>query len=287
MAILVKNSDTNLYTQVYPNSGKDTVILLHGGPGVPENLDPVIDYLRKDFQVIYFHQRGTLNSPCSSGSFSMDSYISDIDSIAAYFKLDKFHLFGHSWGGLYAQVYAAKRQDKLRSVFLCSPATGTNWQWAKTVLEVGKFHKRKSTGPEWAAMVKNSALGMLGSYKAYGKFYTQFSTNCNRDFRVDNPVQVMVDHIKAKPITRTYFSLLLYPPLPKEAEPGFKMTVVFGDDDIFGDSTSYVKKRYPTCTFIILPASGHFPWFHNVEAFFTVLADHFDVDRPASVTFKE
>ncbi|WP_162054288.1 alpha/beta fold hydrolase [Pontibacter pamirensis] len=287
MAILVRSEDTNLYTVVIPNKGKETVILLHGGPGVPENLAPVAEYLAKEFQVIYFHQRGTLNSPCSSGSYSMASYISDIDSIAVHFNLEKFHLFGHSWGGLYAQVYAAKRQDKLLSMFACSPATGTGWQWAKTVLEVSKFHKKKSTGPEWAAMVKNSALGMLGSYKAYGKFYTQFSINCNRDFRVENPVQVMVDHINASPITRTYFSLLLYPPLPKLPDPGFKITVVFGDDDIFGDSTSYVRERYPTCTFIVIPASGHFPWLHNEEAFLKVLADHYRVERPSSVTFKE
>ncbi|GAB3528681.1 alpha/beta hydrolase [Pontibacter brevis] len=287
MAILVLNKDTSLYTIVYPNNGKETVIVLHGGPGVPENLDPVIGYLMQDYQVIYFHQRGTLNSPCSSGSYSMDSYISDIDSIAAHFNLDRFHLFGHSWGGLYAQVYAEKRQGKLLSMFACSPATGTGWQWAKTVFEVGKFHKRKSTGPEWAAMVKNSTLGMLGSYKAYGKFYTQFSINCNRDFRVKNPVQVMVDHINAKPITRTYFSLLLHPELQPLPDPGFRITVLFGDDDIFGDSIVYVKERYPTSNFIILPASGHFPWLHNEEAFFKVLADHYRVERPASITFKE
>lgn len=287
MAILVKNKDTRLFTTVYQNSGKETVILLHGGPGAPENLKPIAEYLSKDFQVIYFHQRGTLNSPCPSGNYSMDSYISDIDSIAAHFKLEKFHLFGHSWGGLYAQVYAAERQDRLLSMFSCSPATGTGWQWAKAVVEVGKFHRRKSTNPEWAGMVKNSMLGMLGSYKAYGKFYTQFSINCNRDYRVENPVQVMVDHINAKPITRTYFSLLLHPALPKLPDPGFKITSVFGDDDIFGDSTKYVRERYPTGTFVIIPASGHFPWLHNVEAFFKVLADHYEVERPASVSFKE
>lgn len=287
MAILVKNNDTSLYTQVYSNTGKESIIFLHGGPGVPENLEPVAEYLTKNYQVIYFHQRGTLNSPCSSGSYSLDSYISDIDSIAAHFRLEKFHLFGHSWGGLYAQVYAAKRQDKLLSMFLCSPASGTNWQWLKTVIEVGKFHRRKSTDAEWAAMVKNSTLGMLGSYKAYGKFYTQFSINCNRDYRVKDPVQVMVDHINAKPITRTYFSLLLHPTLGKLTDPGFKITVVYGDDDIFGGSTSYVSERYPTGVVITIPASSHFPWLHNEEAFFKVLADHFKVERPVSVSFKE
>lgn len=158
MTISVKNKEVRLFTTVYPNSGKETIILLHGGPGAPENLSPVAEFLSKEFQVIYFHQRGTLNSPCSSGSYAMANYISDIDCIATHFNLEKFHLFGHSWGGLYAQVYAAQRQQKLRSMFLCSPASGTGWQWAKTVMEVATFNKKKCTHPEWLSMVRNATM---------------------------------------------------------------------------------------------------------------------------------
>ena len=286
MAILVKNKDTRLYTKVYPNSGKESVILLHGGPGAPENLDPVAEFLARDYQVIYFHQRGTLNSPCSSGSYSMASYVSDIDAVAAHFSLGKFHLFGHSWGGLYAQVYAQERPGKLLSMFSCSPASGTGWQWAKTVLEVGRFHKRKCTRQEWLEMVKNASLGLLGSYKAYARFYAQFSINCNRDYRVQQPVQVMVDHLHTRPINRTSLSLLLHPTLRRLPEPGFKVTVVYGDDDLYDESPKYVRERYPTGTFITIPASSHFPWLHNIEAFFKVLAEHFAVAPPSSISFK-
>lgn len=96
MATLVENKNTRLFTTIYPNSGKETVILLPGGPGVPEDLGPVAAFLSQEFQVIYFHQRGTIHSPCPCGSYTMNSYISDTDSIAAHFNLQQFHLFGHS-----------------------------------------------------------------------------------------------------------------------------------------------------------------------------------------------
>jgi pimeloyl-ACP methyl ester carboxylesterase len=58
MEILVDNKDSWLFTEVYPNSGKETVILLHGGPGAPDGLGPVAEFLAAEFQVISFHQRG-------------------------------------------------------------------------------------------------------------------------------------------------------------------------------------------------------------------------------------
>ena len=278
MAILIRNKDTSLYTTVYPNSGKETVLLLHGGPGVPENLEPVAGFLARHFQVISFHQRGTLNSPCSSGSYSMGHYISDIDSIAAHFKLQQFHLFGHSWGGLYAQIYAEKRQAKLLSMFACSPASGTNWQWAKMTLEVGKFNKRKSTHQEWVEMRKSVLLGLAGSYKGYARFYTQFSMNCNKGYEVENPVQLQIEHLHAKPINRTNLSILTHATVRKLPDPGFRITVTYGDDDIYGDSPEYVMERYPSANVVTVPKSSHFPWLHNRKAFFGILAEHFGVE---------
>ena len=96
MVNMIESEGAELFTSFYPNEGKETMILLHGGPGVPEDMDALIDFLSPAMQVIYFHQRGTLKSPCHSGDFSIASYTSDIDCIAAHFKLQKFHLFGHS-----------------------------------------------------------------------------------------------------------------------------------------------------------------------------------------------
>ena len=79
----------------------------------------------QELPVIYFHQRGTGNSPYSSGNFSLKRYILDLDEIASYFGFKQFHLFGHSCEGLYDGIYAERRKEKILSLFLCSPASGT------------------------------------------------------------------------------------------------------------------------------------------------------------------
>ncbi|GHA56117.1 alpha/beta fold hydrolase [Pontibacter akesuensis] len=277
MEILVTNRGTTLYTLLFPNPGKETVILLHGGPAAPEDLGPVIDFLAPHYQVIYFHQRGTRKSPCPADSYSMKEYVADIDSIAAHFSLQQFHLFGHSWGGLYAQIYAAQSPNRLLSAFLCSPASGTGKQWAETVLEIADFNRKKSSLPEILSLGKDAALGLLGNDEAYKEFQTQFARNCNKGYEVSNTVPVYVELLSATAINSTVKEILRYPILPRQPHPGYKITITYGDDDIYGDSPRYVRERYPTATVAIIPRSSHFQWLHNPEAFFHVLAAHFDL----------
>lgn len=280
MELLIGNKDTRLYTYTYPNSGKETILMLHGGPGVPDGLDPVAEFLSRQYQVITFHQRGTLNSPCYSANYSISRYIADIDAIAKHFDLQEFHLFGHSWGGLYAQLYAEQSLFRLLSIFLCSPASGTGNQWREMGLEVARFNKKKCTPGEWLVMVKNAVMGFLGSDAAYEKFFTQFCLNCNKGYQVENPVPVQVDHIYARPVNRTNMALMFYPPLEPYAPPGLKITVTYGDDDIYGESTKYAKERLPTASFVTIPGSSHFPWLQNKEAFYKVLSNHFGSTSP-------
>ncbi|WP_299754870.1 alpha/beta hydrolase [uncultured Pontibacter sp.] len=275
MEILVKNEETRLYTVSYPNNGKETVIMLHGGPGVPDGLGPVAEFLNRYFQVITFHQRGTLSSPCYVNKYTIGDYISDIDSIAERFDLQQFHLFGHSWGGLYAQLYAYQNPQRLLSMFLCSPASGTGSQWKETVLEVARFNKNKSTSSEWFGMLKNAALGFLGNDKAYENLFTQFCLNCNKGYPVDDPVPVMIDRINAKAINRTNLALLKEPVQEPMIDQGFKFTITYGEDDIYGDSKKYVRERYPYANYITIPKTSHFPWLQNEEEFYAALAAHF------------
>jgi proline iminopeptidase len=275
--LLIKSKDATLFTLFYPNPEKETVILLHGGPGVPEGLTFIVHYLRPHFQVITFHQRGTRRSPTASNNFSPESYMEDINSLAAYFKLNQFHLFGHSWGGLYAQIYAQKYASRLLSLFLCSPASGTGSHWKDTILEIADYNKRKCSYIEWVAMQAQSALGLIGSDKAYHKFYGQALLNFNRGFKEVYPEKFALDCIRAKAINQTVKEILKYPLLPEKIVPEYQLTIAYGARDIYGKSKKYVMRRYPSVPIIFIPESGHIPWSHNMEVFVSILQEHYGV----------
>lgn len=60
----VKNGQYELFTIIYPNKDKETIILLHRGPGFPSDMEEVTNMLKNNYQVITFHQKGTRKSPC-------------------------------------------------------------------------------------------------------------------------------------------------------------------------------------------------------------------------------
>lgn len=80
----------------------DPVVLLHGGPGVPDYLADVAAILAGKRRVIRFDQRGTGLSGCSSGRYGLQDYVDDLEAVRCACKLERLALFGHSWGGMVA-----------------------------------------------------------------------------------------------------------------------------------------------------------------------------------------
>lgn len=275
MTNLIDNNGDKLFSTIYLRPNKETIILLHGGPGFPSDLNEVVDILKGRFQVIIFHHRGTKKSPCSSKNYSMKAYLSDIDSVAKFYGLTKFHLWGHSWGGLYAQIYADKYDENLLSLFLCCPGSGTNFQWIQTEKEVMQLNKSKCTNWQWALMGMNNLLGILGSDNAYKRLFKQVMKNYNDDFVKTEHLGIDFDNLKADPINKTRPEIVNYPILKNNENPNYKITIVYGDKDIYKSSKDFVINRFPTAKVITIKNCGHIPWLHNTSAYKTILEDHY------------
>ncbi|NUF64909.1 alpha/beta hydrolase [Acinetobacter bereziniae] len=275
-SILDYRGDT-LFSRIYPLLGKESIILLHGGPGFPSDLTEVVEYFKHQFQIIVFHQRGTKKSPCISGDYSLEAYINDIETVRKFYKIDKFHLWGHSWGGLYAQVYTEKYPDHLLSLFLCNPGSGTNTQWQQTENEVMQFNKSKVSSWQWTKMGIYSFLGMLGFDKAYQHLFKQVMKNYHADFISTENIEQTEDFslLKAKPINKTRAEIIKYPLLKGLTQADFKITILYGDQDIYTNSKHFVIDRYPTATVFNVVNSGHLPWLHHSQAYKDILSSHY------------
>lgn len=269
--LLIKNNNTNLSTTVYFKKDAETIILLHGGPGVPDEMLEVVEALKENYQIITFEQRGVGNSNCDKCSFTMQDYISDIDAIVNYFDLKSLHLFGHSWGGLYAQIYAEERPDKIKSLFLSSPSSGTNKIWKQTEKEVMGFNKKTTSNGEWFKMGWNSMLGMFGSDKAYRKLFTQVLINYHKDYNGIEVKDEFLNKIHSKPINKTRKEIIKYKSLSVFKKPNYPILITYGDNDIYGDSKKEAINRFPTSEIKTIKKSGHIPWKHNIEAFKNIL----------------
>ena len=276
---IIKNGETTLNLKVYANENPETVILLHGGPGVPDDMSEVVEQLMDRYRVVTFEQRGVGLSECNDCGYKMEDYISDIDAISEYLKMDSFHLFGHSWGGLYAQIYAEARPEKIKSLFLCSPSSGTNETWKKTEKEVMQFNKKNASNKEWAIMGWNSLLGMLGSDKAYQKIFKLVLKNYHKNYTEVKIDDAFLKAIHSEPVNKTRKEILKYKSLSEFNNPDYPIKISYGDNDIYGESTNELLRRFPTASVEIIEKCGHIPWKHNPNRFNKLLKEFYKENK--------
>lgn len=276
MDYIIDNHGDKLFTTYYSNPGKETVILLHGGPGFPSDLTPVANLLKEQFQIITFHQRGTRLSPNQSHDYSMAAYLGDLEAVRLHYGLEKFHLWGHSWGGLYAQIYAHQYPAHLISLFLCSPGSGTNLEWEQTEKEVMGYNRARSTSWQWFMMGIHSLLGRFGSDAAYRRLFKRVLTNYNEEFTAGPAQGIDFTLLRARPINKTRPEIIRYPLLARLDQPNFMISIVYGDKDIYQASKTFVLERYPTAHVSIISNCGHVPWLHQPSQYRQLLLAHFD-----------
>jgi proline iminopeptidase len=242
------------------------------------DFSPIVDELSGKYQVITFDQRGTGRSPTTSATYSIEEYLKDIDAIAQHFGVNKFHLFGHSWGGLYAQIYAEKNPQRVQSMFLTSPSSGSGVLWKQTESEVMSFNKERSGLWGWSMMGVKSLFGMLGSDKAYQSLFKQVLYNYNKEFDPSFTVtDAMVENVRAEPINKTRPHIVEYPPLTDAIKYSFPIMITYGQKDIYGESKHSVNKRFPKAMFVEIENAGHIAWKHNKAKFINTLTDFYQL----------
>jgi proline iminopeptidase len=275
--ITLQSGNARLAVKLYARPGAETVILLHGGPGVPDEMTEVREFLEQKMQVITFDQRGTGTDKCHGCSFSIPEYLGDISCLAAFFNLERFHLFGHSWGGLYAQLYAGTYPERIAGLFLCSPGSGTGTVWTRTEKEVYRYNRSRSTNTEWVWMGINALFGLMGSSSAYRRLFRQIIINYHKGYNVPPPEPEKLAKINSRAALRTRGVIKKFPAMEVFGKTPYPVMITYGQYDAYGDSKNYVFERFPEALKAIVPDCGHTPWKHNPKVFQEVLGTFYGI----------
>ena len=266
---------SKLSVTVNGEGAQDTILLLHGGPGVPDYLKDVATLLPKRYRTVRFDQRGTGSSVAIQGSFRLEDFIQDIDAILQALGAQRVHLFGHSWGGLLAQIYSSHRPDKVESLFLVSPSSGIGKVWAEMESEVMAYNKKQATGAEFLALGLYSLLGMVGSDWAYQQMFRRVWSYYFHEPRQAPPADTRwLEGIRASTVNGTRRAILEFDDPAWEArlsEVKVPVLVIYGTYDIYGDSRRHTFERLPLAKKVLLENAGHLPWIQQREAFVELL----------------
>ena len=120
---ILRRDDTVLS---YTSEGSGPPVLMIQGVGVAGcGWRPQADVLARAFRVVTFDNRGIGGSTRGSAPLSIDLMADDALAIADAAGLDRFHLVGHSMGGLIAQAAALRARPRIQSLTLmCTFADG-------------------------------------------------------------------------------------------------------------------------------------------------------------------
>jgi len=106
----------------YETSGKgEPLLLIPGGPGFSHlYFTPHFAKLSYKFNIIYFDAfgRGKSDRAKSPDEYSIRRDVEDIEGLRKYLGIDKLNIFGHSYGGIVAQVYALKYPEHVKKLIL-------------------------------------------------------------------------------------------------------------------------------------------------------------------------
>ena len=102
----------------------EAILLIHGSQEDYRTFMPQLELLKEDFRVITYSRKYNYpnNNQYKEGtSFNPMTEAEDLENLRNKIGLKKFHIVGHSYGGLIAMAYANKYEDNLKSLIVSEP----------------------------------------------------------------------------------------------------------------------------------------------------------------------
>ena len=158
-----------IYWERSGNPKGKKVLVIHGGPGAGSQPRYRRYFDPQKFDIIQFDQRGCGNSiPFSElRENTTNNLVDDIEKLRKYFKIDKWILYGGSWGSTLALVYSIKHPSRiksliLRGIFLCR-SFELKWfyQYGASEIFPDEYEKYISVIP------KNERADLINSFYKY------------------------------------------------------------------------------------------------------------------------
>ena len=90
------------------------LLVLHGGPGAGHDYLESLGDLGVDRPVVFYDQLGCGKSdkPDNPALWTVGRFVAEVDAVRRALRLERFHLYGHSWGSWLAIEYLLTRSPR-------------------------------------------------------------------------------------------------------------------------------------------------------------------------------
>jgi pimeloyl-ACP methyl ester carboxylesterase len=145
-----------IYYEFTGSENDPTLLVLHGGFGNLEDLNPILRALDKEFKVIGIDTRGHGKSTPGDKALTYEQIQKDVERVLAHLEIDNLSIMGFSDGGVTAYRLASLTSLNIQKLV----TIGSRWHLKNTVPTRELF--LKVTGESWRAKFPDT-------YDAYQK----------------------------------------------------------------------------------------------------------------------
>ncbi len=285
--ITANSGDVALYVRVAgePLSG-NVLIAIHGGPGMTSDYMLNLEKLAgPDLAVVTYDQRGVgrSSSPqANPGFYTLDQYAEDLEAVRRALEIERVHLFGHSWGGIVAQRYAARYPERVRSLILMGSGPPTR---EGTLACQDAIQRRIISLMEQGIISQSPDLNASGSVS----FIRAYFSDPNFWFSADDLGSApLIDERTDQVSNLTWTANASFDLTVDLAALNLRVLNLWGDDDPARPIASpAILAAFPNADVktVVFSHCGHF-WHECPEQFFTTLRSYLELDKLTSENWR-
>jgi proline iminopeptidase len=273
--------EIELYYQI-TGSGPDTIVVIHGGPGLSiDYLEPDLEPLAEKYTIIYYDQRsaGKSTTIIDSAALHLDKYVADLEAIRRYFGIDRLNLLGHSWGAVLGARYVHAYPDNVSRLVMVSPGAVRKdpydamffprvmaWMDKTQLAEFESLHKSFIEGK---GEIRTVCREFINIFKR-GYFYDPFDLETFALMRGDicsAPEQALRNYWMVNALTMQ--ALGEYDWRNDYADIDIPVLIISGERDVLPVENFHEwDAAFPNAQLIILDRAGHYPHVERQDEFF-------------------
>jgi proline iminopeptidase len=251
-------------------NGDETVIVVHGGPGLPhEYFHPLLSTLGRYMKLVYFDRRADILSAQAAHEVApIREMADDIDALRQALGLKRVTLLAHSFGGAIALNYALSHPDNVKRLILVNTAGAI-----ESPAETEKRLVKMLSPAEMAAYRSNEGVPAPATpcervRKRYRALYPHYFRRPPNDYWLDFGVySAYFDSLaKKQALASDAAGSDLRAELDKIKVP---VLVVGGRYDLVTplDQVGEMAKGLPLARMVVMEHSGHFPFIEENYVF--------------------
>lgn len=238
------------------------LLIAHGGPGAHHALYRTLDPLASSHQLVFWDHRGHGRSEAlPERQVEIADFADDVVAVADGLGIDRFTLFGHSFGGWVAQEVALRHPDRIGTLILAGTTPGQLGVTESPDDDQGPPPPDEIAELMGTMPATDEEAGAM--YQALGPYFARTADPAILD-------AALGDMPSAASMRRVFEALSRWSAVDRLHQIGCPTLVVAGRHDDFCSVQQHerITRRIIDAELAIFERSGHFQWLEEPALFF-------------------